>query len=126
MYRKIIDVVNEENLFIQLPKEYLNKQVEVIAFEVENTNEKVDKKKFNDAMAFFDTLNVDMSNFKFDRDEANEREKNIDSSNAYYESEVFIQRMLEGQEELKQGKGITFKMEEFEGYIHKLVGNKPL
>ena len=73
MYRKIIDVVNEENLFIQLPKEYLNKQVEVIAFEVENTNEKVDKKKFNDAMAFFDTLNVDMSNFKFDRDEANKR-----------------------------------------------------
>lgn len=73
MYRKIIDVVNEENLFIQLPKEYLNKQVEVIAFEVENTNEKVDKKKFNDAMAFFSTLNVDMSNFKFDRDEANER-----------------------------------------------------
>ena len=73
MYRKIIDVVNEENLFIQLPKEYLNKQIEVIAFEVENTNEKVDKKKFNDAMAFFDTLNVDMSNFKFDRDEANER-----------------------------------------------------
>lgn len=126
MYRKIIDVVNEENLFIQLPKEYLNKQVEVIAFEVENTNEKVDKKKFNDAMAFFDTLNVDMSNFKFDRDEANNREKNIDSSNAYYESEVFIQRMLEGQEELKQGKGITFTMEEFEGYIHKLVGDKPL
>ena len=73
MYRKIIDVVNEENLFIQLPKEYLNKQVEVIAFEVEKINEKVDKKKFNDAMAFFDTLNVDMSNFKFDRDEANER-----------------------------------------------------
>ena len=73
MYRKIIDVVNEENLFIQLPKEYLNKQVEVIAFEVESINEKVDKKKFNDAMAFFSTLNVDMSNFKFDRDEANER-----------------------------------------------------
>ena len=73
MYRKIIDVVNEENLFIQLPKEYLNKQVEVIAFEVEKINEKVDKKKFNDAMAFFDTLNVDMSNFKFDRDEANKR-----------------------------------------------------
>ena len=40
---------------------------------VEKINEKVDKKKFNDAMAFFDTLNVDMSNFKFDRDEANKR-----------------------------------------------------
>ncbi len=73
MYRKIIDVVNEENLFIQLPKEYLNKQVEVIAFEVEKTNEKIDKKKFEEAMAFFSTLNVDMSNFKFNRDEANER-----------------------------------------------------
>jgi len=73
MYRKIIDVVNEENLFIQLPKEYLNKQVEVIAFELGGNTNEIDDKKFKEAMAFFSTLNVDMSNFKFDRDEANER-----------------------------------------------------
>lgn len=73
MYRKIIDMVSEEKLSVQLPKEYLNKQVEVIAFELNNHVEKTSDSDFTNAIAFFDSLNVNMNNFKFNRDEANQR-----------------------------------------------------
>ena len=75
MYRKIFKVESEEDLLIELPKEYLNKEIEIIAFQVMEedmsaTNEKAD---FEEAMKFFDSIHADMSNFKFNRDEANER-----------------------------------------------------
>ncbi|MFP5039733.1 hypothetical protein [Parasediminibacterium sp. JCM 36343] len=73
MYRKIIDVLSEDNLQVQLPKEYLNKQVEVIAFELDEDIKGKPAKEFDEAISFFDSLNVDMRNFKFNRDEANER-----------------------------------------------------
>lgn len=66
-------MVSEENLSVQLPKEYLNKQIEVIAFELSNNVEKPTDSDFRNAISFFDSLNVNMNNFKFDRDEANQR-----------------------------------------------------
>ena len=73
MYRKIIEAEKKEDLTIQLPAQYLNKRVEVIAFELEEPSEKSGTKDFSDAIAFFDSIQVDMSDFKFNREEANER-----------------------------------------------------
>jgi len=74
MYRKIFKAENKEDRIVNLPHEYLNKQVEVIAFQVSDTAEARDEKAdLEEAMKFFDSIHADMSNFKFDRDEANER-----------------------------------------------------
>ena len=75
MDRKIFKAERKEDLIVNLPSEYLNKKVEVIAFQVSGgsdttANEKAD---LDEAMKFFDSNQIDMSNFKFDRDEANER-----------------------------------------------------
>lgn len=55
-----------------------------------------------------------------------DEESRTNSSNKYYESEEVYSRIKDAQQEFKQGKGITFTMKEFEEYIYKLVGNKPL
>ncbi len=76
MYRKILKIEKTEDLTIQLPKEYLNKEVEVLALDVtdETIDELAEKRKAaKEAIDFFNTIQIDMSNFKFDRDEANER-----------------------------------------------------
>lgn len=75
MYRKIFKVESEEDLLIEMPKEYLNKQIEIIAFQVteEDISYTTEKTDFEEAMNFFDSIKTDMSNFKFDRDEANPR-----------------------------------------------------
>ncbi len=73
MYRKIIKVEKEEDLRIELPKEYLNKEVEVTASEIEDASYEQKRKNVKEAIDFFNKISVDMSNFKFDRDEANER-----------------------------------------------------
>ena len=73
MYRKIIKAEKEDDLHIQLPKEYLNKAVEVIAFEVDEHGKQEKRKDVNEAIAFFKSVSVDMSDFKFNREEANER-----------------------------------------------------
>jgi hypothetical protein len=75
MYRKILKIEKAEDLNIKLPDEYLNKEVELLALEVnEGIDELIDKRKAaKEAIAFFNTIEIDMSNFKFDRDEANER-----------------------------------------------------
>ncbi len=74
MYRKVINAKSANDLLIELPDEYLNKQIEVIAFEVANENpETTNTKDFSDAETFFNKFQIDMSNFKFNRDEANER-----------------------------------------------------
>ena len=59
MYRKIIKAEKEDDLQIQLPEEYLNKEVEVIAFELnENTHDNADEvSDFSDAMEFFSRIN---------------------------------------------------------------------
>lgn len=74
MFRKIFKAENKEDLLVELPSEYLNKQVEIIAFQISDdediTTEKTD---LDEAVKFFDSIHADMSNFKFNRDEANER-----------------------------------------------------
>ena len=73
MYRRIIKASKEDDLQIQLPKEYLNKEVEVIAFELDENDEQEKKRQeVNEAIAFFKSISVGMSDFKFNRDEANE------------------------------------------------------
>ena len=73
MYRKIFKAESKEDLSIKLPDEYLNKNIEVIAFQVGDDDYAVKKQNAKEAIEFFNTLQVDMSNFKFDRDEANAR-----------------------------------------------------
>jgi hypothetical protein len=73
MYRKIFKAEKTEDLQIKLPDEYLHKEVEVIAFEVAEEKLQVKRKDVDEAIAFFNAISVDMSDFKFDRNEANER-----------------------------------------------------
>ena len=60
MYRKIFDAVSEEDLTVQLPKEYLNKKVEIIAFELANEKISVpdEVNDFSDAETFFEACNA--------------------------------------------------------------------
>ncbi len=61
----------ENNYTIYLPDEMIGKQIEVIAFEIEKTQEKrLDKMaRLSDSL---DSLKIDLSDFKFNRDEAND------------------------------------------------------
>lgn len=72
MYRKVFKVEKEEDLQIKLPDDYLNKEVEVIVNEVDDVM-KQKRKDVEEAIKFFNSISVDMSDFKFNRDEANER-----------------------------------------------------
>jgi hypothetical protein len=73
MYRKIIKPRKKEDLQIQLPEKYLNKEMEVIAFERVDEQFQEKRKDGDEAIAFVRSFSVDMSDFKFDRDAANER-----------------------------------------------------
>lgn len=76
MFRKIVKIEKAEDLTVHLPEEYLNKEVEVSAVEVEEkeTDERTRKRKSaSDAIAFFKTIQTDLSHFKFNREEANAR-----------------------------------------------------
>ena len=52
-------------------------------------------------------------------------ESEIHSSNRYYESKEFYLRVMGAKQEFREGKSITFTMEELEVYIHELVGKDP-
>ncbi|KQS26784.1 hypothetical protein [Dyadobacter sp. Leaf189] len=76
MYRKVFVAEHSEDLMVRLPDEYLHKGIEVIAFELDsNTDELYAAKKdaARKAMRFFDSIQVDLSHYRFNRDEANER-----------------------------------------------------
>lgn len=76
MYRKILKIEKAEDLTIQLPEEYLNKEVEILALEVNDggIDDLIEKRKAaKKATDFFRTINVDTTGYKFDRNEANER-----------------------------------------------------
>jgi hypothetical protein len=73
MYRKKLKIEKAEDLNIQLPKEYLNKEVELTVLDVNEATTNSTENDFEDAMKFFDSIQIDMSNFKFNREEANER-----------------------------------------------------
>lgn len=73
MFRKVFKAENKEDLLVELPSNYLNKQIEVIAFQMSEEDYHVKKQNVKEAIDFFNTIQIDMSNFKFNLDEANER-----------------------------------------------------
>ena len=63
-------VVPESNqILLSIPDNFIGKRIEVLAFEMEEKSKisKTPKKKS------FDAIGLDLSEFKFDREEANER-----------------------------------------------------
>ncbi len=77
MFRKII-IPESVNISLLLPENFIGKQIEVIAFKVDD--EKIiekqsgaDKYAWENAKNFFDAHRIDLTNFKFNREEANER-----------------------------------------------------
>jgi hypothetical protein len=69
MHRIIIPSAG--NHTIELPQKYFGKRVMVTVLALD---EKVDKcVKAEEARAFFNSIQVDMTDFKFNRDEAHER-----------------------------------------------------
>ncbi|MFO0322310.1 MAG: hypothetical protein ACK504_07780 [Bacteroidota bacterium] len=59
------------NVALNLPEDYVGQEVEIIAFK----KQEVFPEKINAPKKFvsFDAIKIDTSNFKFDRDQANER-----------------------------------------------------
>jgi hypothetical protein len=74
MYRAII-TPKETKVTIELPQEMVGKPVEVIAFDIQKSGpfEPREKPTREEINRFYKTYNVDMTGFKFNRDEANER-----------------------------------------------------
>jgi hypothetical protein len=76
MFRTIFTPENESQLVITLPKECLHKKVEIKSIEMDDLHDTISERneKRKKTLAFLSTLpKVDMTNFKFDREEANER-----------------------------------------------------
>lgn len=77
MYRQILTPENTK-LILQIPEEFVGKQVEVIAFEINDTPSTASKistskqQRIRDIQLLFDDCRVDMSNFKFNREDAND------------------------------------------------------
>jgi len=73
MLREII--VPENNTYLlKLPDELVGKRVEVIAFEIEEkTDDSLEvNEKLKSIREIFDGKRIDLSSFKFNRDEAND------------------------------------------------------
>jgi hypothetical protein len=77
MLRQIIKPKTKEQLVIRLPDEYIGKEVEVIAFDIEqnsNDNQNLRSQTFEEIEAHFNKgVLINTKNFIFNRDEANER-----------------------------------------------------
>ncbi|MES2703775.1 MAG: hypothetical protein V4649_14130 [Bacteroidota bacterium] len=71
MYRQIM-VPTEQEHSVELPKELFGKTVEIIAFSL-SEGETLNKLPIADPNSFYDSINLDFSGYKFNRDEANER-----------------------------------------------------
>ena len=74
MFRAII-TPNQTSLTIELPQELVGKPVEVLAVEIDKLGSALPKTKPTpeEIASFYDQFQVDMTGFKFNRDEANER-----------------------------------------------------
>ena len=75
MIRKII-VPTERQYILEIPESFIGKSVEVLAFEVDEPDneapqEENKKERLKKIRSAFDGVRVDLSNYKFDRDEAN-------------------------------------------------------
>jgi hypothetical protein len=69
MIRTII-TPQDQRIFFDIPKDYVGKQIEVIAFA---KDEGMQKKQSKPKEVSFDALSIDTKGYKFNRDEANER-----------------------------------------------------
>lgn len=69
MIRTIL-TVNRNDLTLNLPNDFLGKEIEVIAFVIGELSTKTTKFK---SMKTFSAIQLDTLGFKFSRDEANER-----------------------------------------------------
>jgi hypothetical protein len=74
MIRTLI-VPDQQNINIRIPESFVGKTVEIIAFEINETEDpsKAVPKSFDEILKFYRSVNLDLSEYKFDRDEANER-----------------------------------------------------
>lgn len=75
MYRQII-IPESSSILLNLPANFIGKQVEVIAFEIEEPFTKKEQKKKSDRQEleeYFSKFRFDVKNLKLSRDEANER-----------------------------------------------------
>ncbi len=72
MYRQIITPKNTK-LLLQLPAEFVGRLVEVIAFPVDERKKTKDKYSWKNALKFFEANRISLKNYKFNREEANER-----------------------------------------------------
>ena len=63
-------IPHSQTVILEIPKEYIGKEVEVIAFAKESNSERDEPtgKKVS-----FDAISIDTKGYKFDRNEANER-----------------------------------------------------
>ncbi len=64
----------ENTYTLKLPEEMIGKQIEIIAFEIEKVQLDSTKKSIDDIKAIFKDNLINLSNYKFDRDEANNYE----------------------------------------------------
>jgi len=69
MIRTIV-TPDKESISFDIPKNYVGKQIEVIAFA---KDEGINKELHAGKSVSFTVLHVDTKNYKFNRDEANER-----------------------------------------------------
>jgi hypothetical protein len=73
MIRKIIKPKTKDQLHFKLPEEYLGKEIEVIAFDIEQ-NENLKSRTFEEIESHFNKgVLISTKDFIFNRDEANER-----------------------------------------------------
>ncbi|MEO8824071.1 MAG: hypothetical protein ABI366_10910 [Ginsengibacter sp.] len=70
MFREIV-IPTDTTQTIEFPEEFIGKQVEIIAFPV--GEKEASQFKREEAFKFWKKHSIDMSHFKFDRNEANER-----------------------------------------------------
>jgi hypothetical protein len=69
MVRELI-VPDKNTVTVLLPDDYIGKTIEVIAFPLDNSESGA---KTESSKPTFDTLKIDTLNFRFNRDDANER-----------------------------------------------------
>ena len=67
MVREVI-VPDKNRISVLVPDDYIGKTIEVIAFAIDESNS-----KSGGSIPTFDALKIDTLNFRFNRDEANER-----------------------------------------------------
>ncbi len=69
MIRTIV-TADQKNLTLQLPDEFLGKEIEIIAFVIEEAKAKAKGSKKSKS---FSAIQLDTRGYKFNRDQANER-----------------------------------------------------